>query len=281
MIDTLVTYIAFDRMQDINTFFVKNIQIVNPKRSIVYIDNVYDDFHKEVIYQTVGNSIEVRTGNWRDKNLCVINIINDLRKESGNALIIDSDNLLDPGFGDLDNAMEKLGHDFYTILEHARNSMALEPSRIRELEVIDLPEGKVQVESYKIAGIFHAIFYLGPKQGIRLGRRFLESLDGTLLDDVERALKRMHVGIGNQLSDEATLGLIFYYSGLKSTPWVEFTTHMQHSAGTGSGSNYSHVLKSIAHCALARGAFSNKRPRVYWYYFRYKATEIIRTLIGG
>ena len=282
MIDTLVTYIAFNRMGDIDSYFLKNVENVRPRRSIVYIDNAYDEFHKKVIIQVLGDSVEVRTGNWRDKNLCIINIVKDMRKDSSRTLIIDSDNLLDPGFNDLDEMMEKKGHDFYTILEHERKSMmALDSGRISYLESITLGDGrKIEVRKYRIAGTFRGIFYLGPKQAMRLGSRFLASLDGELIDLVENSVRGLHTGIGNQLSDEATLGLICYYSGVKVTPWVEFTQHIQHGAGTGSGENFSPVLKSIAHCDLARGVFSRKRPRVYWYYFRYKVTEILRALLG-
>lgn len=282
MIDTLVTYIAFHRLPDIDAYFLKNVEIVKPKRSIVYIDNVYDEFHNEIIRQVLASSVEVRTGNWRDKNLCVINILKDMRKDNSSVLIIDSDNLIDPGFNELDDAMEKNGHDFYTMLEHERKSMALDSKRITDLGIIALRDGrKIQVRNYKIAGTLRAIFYIGPKQGMRFGSRFLASLDGRLIDQVDNSVRKLHAGIGNQLSDESTLGLICYYSGVKTTPWVEFTRHVQHGAGTGSGENFSSVLKSIAHCDLARGVFSSKRPRVYWYYFRYKVTELARALIGN
>lgn len=267
-------------MQDVELYFSKNIENVKPAKSYVYVDEVFSDFQNKILNDIDLKDVEFRSGNWRDKNRCIIQIISDLKKHNGNCLIIDSDSLLDGDFSQLDSKMESIGFPYYTILEHDRKTMALDPKRVRNISNFELNDKPVSVSSFKIAGISHAIFYLGPKQAIRIGESMLEKLDSNLITDIDSSLAAMHRGIANQLSDETTLGILFYYSGIKETPWVEYCRHMQHSAGTDSGRNFSRVLKSIVNYKLARKLFSTKRPRIYWYYFRYKLTGIIWSILG-
>jgi hypothetical protein len=281
LIDTLVTYIPFDRMNDIRRYFIKNADNVKPSVSVVYVDDVHEDSQLNLIKESIPENVEIRTGNWRDKNLCIVNIVKDLKQAGRTALIVDSDNLLDEGFRELDSIMETQRMPFYTVLEHGRKSMALDPKRTRIVGYANMSDGRsVMIRSYRIAGFRRPIFYLGPKQAIRLGHDFLESLNEAVLDRVENSLKRLHKGIGNQLSDEATLGIACYYSGTKETPWVEFCTHLQHQSGTDSAHNYSRILKCMANYELARGMFDRKYPRVYWYYARYKLTQLVWSILG-
>jgi hypothetical protein len=276
MIDTIVTHVPFHRLGDIQDYFSKNSQEAGAKRSIAYVDDVFSEKQEEMIKQQLGPWVEIRSGKWRDKNLTIIQILKDLKSERVDSLFIDSDNLLDPGFQELDN---KIDQDFYTIFEHGRKSMdTVDPKRVKHLKSITVDERNVDVSSYRIVGgIWTGIFYLGPKQGIRLGERTLSALDSSLIDKLEMAIRSLPYGIGNQLSDEATLGILFYYSGIRETPWIEFSTHLQ--ADLSGRGRYSRVLKSLANSKLARGVFSKSRPRVYWYYFRYKLTEILYSII--
>jgi hypothetical protein len=267
-------------MQDVELYFLKNISNVKPNKSYIYLDEIFSEFQTSILKKIVLADVEFRTGNWRDKNMCIVQIVSDMKDENRDLLIIDSDTLLDEGFAELDEKLQANGYDYYTILEHSRKTMYIDPRRVRKVSKIDLPGRSLDVNSYKIAGFSHGIFYLGPKQGIRIGKLTLSKLDSGLIEKLSAALSSMHRGIGNQLSDETTLGILFYYSGIKETPWVEYSTHMQHSAGTDSGQNYSRILKSIVNYKLARGLFSSKRPRIYWYYLRYKLTGIFWSIFG-
>ncbi|ADY01917.1 hypothetical protein VMUT_1715 [Vulcanisaeta moutnovskia 768-28] len=67
---TLITYLPFYRIYEINEYFVRNIEIVRPKNAIVYVDNVSHDKQKEIISKSkiVTSGIEIRVGNWRNRN---------------------------------------------------------------------------------------------------------------------------------------------------------------------------------------------------------------------
>jgi hypothetical protein len=275
LIETIVTHIPFHRMSDVQDYFTKNAMESGAKRSVVYVDDVFSPRQEDILRQQLGKSLEIRPGKWRDKNLTMIQILTDLKRENANALIIDSDNVLDSGFQELD---EKIGEDFYTVFEHGRRSMdTLDPARVTSLRSIIVQERKVEVSSYKIVGgIWKGIFYFGPKQAIRIGSQTFQRLNPELLASLEKSVRALPYGIGNQLADEATLGILFYYSGIRETPWIEFSTHVQ--ADPSGRGRYSKVLKSLANSELARGMFSGARPRIYWYYLRYKLTEILYSL---
>jgi hypothetical protein len=63
----LVTYLPFYRLHEVLQYFVKNIEILQPKRSIVYVDNVYNERQNEIIKRIVPQDIEVVQGNWRNR----------------------------------------------------------------------------------------------------------------------------------------------------------------------------------------------------------------------
>jgi hypothetical protein len=275
MIDTIVTHIPFHRFGDVQNYFVKNADETRASRKIVYVDDVFTNKQVEFLKNEIGSLVEVRPGKWRDKNLTILQIFKDLKTENSNALFIDSDNVLDPGFRELDS---NIGEDFYTVFEHGKKSMdTLDRKRVKPLRQVTAGGKRVEVSTYNVVGgIWKGIFYLGPKQAIRIGKKTLAIIDSALLKELQGSVEKLPYGIGNQLSDEATLGILFYYSGIKQTPWVEFTTHVQ--ADLSGRGRYSKVLKSLANAQLARGMFSSKRPRVYWYYTRYKLTEIVSSI---
>jgi len=45
----LVTYLPFYRLHEVLQYFVKNIEILQPKHNIVYVDNVYNERQNEII----------------------------------------------------------------------------------------------------------------------------------------------------------------------------------------------------------------------------------------
>lgn len=92
---TLVTYLPFYRIHEINEYFMRNVEILKPRDAIVYIDNVYREKQKEIISKVVPNEIEVRVGNWRNRNNTWLSMLRDFQNLGGEVMVVDSDNVVE------------------------------------------------------------------------------------------------------------------------------------------------------------------------------------------
>jgi hypothetical protein len=45
----LATYLPFYRLHEVTQYFMKNVEILQPKHVIVYVDNVYNEGQNEII----------------------------------------------------------------------------------------------------------------------------------------------------------------------------------------------------------------------------------------
>lgn len=278
MIKTLITYMPFYRIHEIEEYFIRNINIIKPKNAIVYIDNIFTEKQKKMLAKVVPDGIEIITGNWRDRNSCVLTIIKDAVEHGDDALIVDSDNEIWPGLQDLDGELvDKYG--FYTILDEEAFRSESEWRRFSRrtvrLGVVVLGEREIEVYGYKIAGRGKGIYFIGPKQGIRLSPWLLKHVDADFLDKLTKALEGVEPHVRNYISDETTLGMLLYYSGVRTTPFIIWSNHRHHGSTPHKEWPLLKLLVATAHARLGRELIKIRRDyRAIWYFLRYKSSQI-------
>lgn len=279
MIDTLITYVPFYRVHEIIKYFSENVANLKPNRSIVYVDNVFEDSQKKLLEQ-IFPSVQLRTGNWRDRNLCFIQILKDMKSESSNALVVDSDNILEQGFQELDDELVKAGYPYYTVLDHECPITKKYLSRSVKLSELEANGVRHSVYGYRVTGAWTGVFFLGPKQAVKLSKELLEKLDPRVVADVEASLSKIEAGVRIYVSDETTVGIIYYYSGVSTVPWVLFSHHLRHDSARTIDSRTRRMLIATAFAQLGRGMLKRRYRRVYWFYARYKLAQIGHTLLA-
>lgn len=272
--DTLVTYLPFYRLHEVLDYFIVNVKSLNVKHAVVYVDNVFKDKQFEILRRVIPEEVEVRYGNWRDRNLTFMRIIRDAREEGWDALVVDSDNIIEEDLAKVDG--ELVGrYGYYTVLDHETRGRAIFLSRSIKLGTVKAGDREVEVYGYRIAGFWKGVFFIGPKQAVRLSRRLLESINMGLLGKIEESLRSMEAGIRLYVSDETTLGMLMYYSGVRIMPWVTMSHHMHHGSTSVNDMRTLKLLVATAHSQLAKGLVSRGvGGRVLWYLIRYKVSQL-------
>jgi len=79
MVNTLVTYLPFSRFFEVEKHFVKNVELLKPKRSYVYVDDVFTSEQEELLKRFL-SGLELRCGYWRNRSSCFMKILMDLKK---------------------------------------------------------------------------------------------------------------------------------------------------------------------------------------------------------
>jgi len=116
-VDTLITYLPFYRVHEVVDYFMVNARLLGVRRRLVYVDNVFKDRQLELLRRIIPEEVEVRYGNWRDRNLTFMRIVRDAREEGLDALVVDSDNLLEPELASADGELVSR-YGYYTVLDH-------------------------------------------------------------------------------------------------------------------------------------------------------------------
>jgi len=113
----LATYLPFYRLHEVTQYFMKNVEILQPKHVIVYVDNVYNEGQNEIIEKIVPQDIEVVQGNWRNRGDTWFKILRDLHNFDEEILVIDSDNIADPKLREINHVLLK-DYKVYTIADY-------------------------------------------------------------------------------------------------------------------------------------------------------------------
>ena len=267
----LITYLPFYRIHELLLYFLLNMDLLKVERGIAYIDNVFHPMQHRILSQLLAETgIEIRAGNWRDRNSTFLQIIRDAKSEDLDALVIDSDNMIDKELMKID---AELVHKymFYTVLDRETWDRKNDRQRFlsRSVKLQDNPE----VFGYRVMGKWRGVFFLGPKQGVRLSRALLESINYGVLNKLSDALNNIDAGIRRFISDETTLGMLYYYSGFRITPFIVASSHKHH----GSDPSYHPLLVATAHAELG-SRLLDMGWRMKWYYARYKLSRTIHAL---
>jgi hypothetical protein len=168
---------------------VKNIEILQPKRSIVYVDNVYNERQNEIIEKIVPQDIEVVQGNWRNRGDTWFKILRDLHNFNEEMLVIDSDNIADPKLREINHVLLK-DYKVYTIAHYGVVGSLLNNflRRSRYVGEISVDGRKKSLYAYRIKPktlkefLFRGgpPFFIGPKQVVsyqnHLTKRLLKKL---------------------------------------------------------------------------------------------------------
>ncbi|ABW00867.1 hypothetical protein [Caldivirga maquilingensis] len=278
--DTLITYLPFYRIHEVIDYFMVNAKLLNVKHRIVYVDNVFKDRQVELLRRILPEDVEVRYGNWRDRNLTFMRIIRDAKEEGLDALVVDSDNLLEDELAEADHELISK-FNYYTVLDHETKGRAIFLSRSIKLGDINVNGRSIEVYGYRIPGFWKAIFFIGPKQAVRLSKPLLDSVNLSTLGKIEESLRDMEPGIRLYVSDETTLGLLLYYSGVRVMPWVTMSHHMHHGSTTVNDMRTLKLLVATAHAQLGRGLVARGMGgRVLWYLSRYKISQLLNFIVS-
>ncbi|MGC8570859.1 hypothetical protein [Caldivirga sp.] len=278
--EALITYLPFYRVHEVLDYFLSNVKLMSVRRSIVYVDNVFKDRQLELLRRIIPEEVEIRYGNWRDRNLTFMRILRDAREEGLDALVVDSDNLLEEELVNVDGELiSRFG--YYTVLDHETKGRALFLSRSIRLGEVNVNGRSIEVYGYRIPGFWKGVFFIGPKQAVRLSKPLLESINLSVLGKIEESLKNIEPGIRLYVSDETTLGLLLYYSGIRIMPWVTMSHHMHHGSTIVNDKRTLKLLVATAHAQLGRGLVARGMGgRVLWYLSRYKISQLLNFLVS-
>jgi len=261
----LVTQLPFYRIYEIDLYFLKNVEILKPEESVIFVDNVYHERQKEILKHILPDNVSVRCGNWRNRHEAWLDILSEFN--SGDLVAVDSDNVVSPHF----KKVLGLGEPVMGIMdegawddERSRNEF-LRRSR-KAYEVDGIPVYKFPVIN-KGRGAF---FFFGPKQAA-VFRKFP---DIEILEKLRRALKNVNSWLMNIITDETTLAVICYLMGIKETAWT-IASHHYHHGSMKRDVKRDRFLIATAHAQLAKGLareFGQKEFKMY--YWRYRLSQV-------
>ncbi|MGC8974512.1 MAG: hypothetical protein ACP5KY_10005, partial [Thermoproteus sp.] len=89
----LATYLPFYRLHEIELYFLRNVEALRPKAAVVYLDNVYREEQRKIVERIAPPGVEIKTGNWRNRNDTWLYMLRDFETYTGDWLDVDSDNV--------------------------------------------------------------------------------------------------------------------------------------------------------------------------------------------
>jgi hypothetical protein len=139
-------------MHEIETYFRKNIDNLKTENNIVYVDNVFNPAQLEILKNNY-DYVEIRGGNWNDRNLCFLQIIEDSINNPEDILVVDSDNVLNPNFQEIDETLTNKGYAFYNVADLSWERGKID-KRSKKIDSIIVNNHRIDVYTYKIYGIW-------------------------------------------------------------------------------------------------------------------------------
>ncbi len=282
---TLVTYLPLYRIHEVYEYFMKNIEILRPRNAVVYIDNVYHEKQKEIISKVMPSNIEIKVGNWRNRNNTWLTMLRDFHNFNGEVMVVDSDNVVEPILTDIHDVLSAQSLIYAILDEEAwRRNPRHFLARSRKIGDIKLSNGAKPVYAYKvydgsIRGMFRggSVFFIGPKQVVT----FMKLPDIELIAKVERALNEVDPWLRNFISDETLLGIIAHLMGIKEVPWSIASHHHHHGSTLGKATE---LLVAAAHYQFAKGLvreFKRKEFNKYMVKYFLSALINVKDVFGG
>lgn len=229
--ETLATYLPFYRLHEVVDYFVLNVEMVRPKRAIVYIDNVYTQRQLKVVETLLPRGIEYRVGNWRSRGGSWLAILRDHYEFGGDLLVVDSDNVLAESFMNVHRCLSK--YFIYSILDLPSGDMSNSAFVKRSRKTHEGCEHYLYpVYARGLSALFRRgpVFFIGPKQAVYLR----SPVDRRVLERVDRAFERVPPVLRQYISDETVLGVVAYFCGVEEVPWTFASLHYAHGSTPGS-----------------------------------------------
>jgi hypothetical protein len=140
---------------------------------------------------------------------------------------------------------------------------------------------KIEVYGFRAFNLWKTVFFIGPKQAVRLSKDLLESLNYSMFENIEESLKNIDAGIRFFLTDETVLGMLLFYSNIRTTPWVIMSYHIHHGSTETKGiSRTSKLMVAMVHTQLGKELLKRKLSKeMLWYYTRYKIAQLYNFLV--
>jgi len=193
------------------THFMRNIEVLKPRSAIVYVDNVFHEKQREILLKIIPESIEIKFGNWRNRNNTWIAMLRDFHTLGDEVMVVDGDNSVTEDLPRIHSELR--GYPIYTILDEEawRRNPQHFPVRSRKIGELNINGSTKPLYAYKvyddsISVLFRggSIFFIGPKQVVVL----MKLPEPEILDKVERALDSVDVWLRGFITDEVLLGVI-------------------------------------------------------------------------
>ncbi|WP_069808298.1 hypothetical protein [Vulcanisaeta thermophila] len=271
----LVTYLPFYRVHEVAEYFMRNVEVVKPRAAVVYVDNVYREGQREILAKVLPSDVEVRVGNWRNRNNTWLTMLRDFHAFNDDIMVVDSDNIVEPVLVEVHGQLRSRG--LYTILDREAwdrgpRHFLIRSRRVGDLKLSNtaLPLYEYRVYDDSLGGMFRggSVFFIGPKQVVSFSR--LPDIE--LLSRVERALGRVDPWLRNYISDETLLGIIAHLMGFEWVPWTIASHHHHHGSTPGKATK---LLVAAAHYQLGRGLV---REFGGWGFRRYTLKYLLSSL---
>ena len=257
---TLATYLPFYRIHEITEYFLRNVEVLRPSQAIVYIDNVFHDKQREVISKVMPDGVEIKFGNWRNRNNTWLAMLRDFLNVNDVVIVVDSDVILTKSFSE----------DFKKFLSLGK-MIGVEDIKIglksRDIVINGIPYTRI---AYYKRG--HLPIFFGPKQAVIINHK----IDVDAITMLERALNEVPVSIRNCIADEVILGLYALLIGQKLTPWFNGAINEERVRSDSCNKH----LKAYAHYKLFN-ALSKSRIKIEGLRLLYiKSRYLLSTLIN-
>ncbi len=259
----LVTYLPFYRIHEVMEYFDRNVELLRPERSLVYLDNVFHKKQEEIARGLIRH--ELVFGNWGNRGDTWFAMLKDLSGERDRVVFVDSDNVLEP-FA----AMAELDDAVYTVLDRQSWERGAPNTMKRSAEDGTIRAGGSEVRAFRYriydGSLFRSgpTFFIGPKQAVVFNR----VPERGLVERVERAFSRVDPGLRRFVGDETVLGVLAYLSGIREVRWFVGSNHFQHgSANPGK----LRAFVALAHSQFGAGLYREFRMnefRRYWLKYR-------------
>jgi len=259
---------------------MRNVEVMKPRAAIVYVDNVYHEKQREILARVLSGNVEVRFGNWRNRNNTWLSMLRDFHTLGDEVMVVDSDNRVTEDLPRIHGELR--GHPIYTILDEGSWRRYLQRFLIRSRKIGELsidgntkPLYAYKVYDSSIGGLFRGsrgpTFFIGPKQVVALTKL----PEPEILNKVERALDNVDVWLRGFISDETLLGVIAHLMGIREVPWTIASHHLHHGSTPGGATK---LLVAAAHYQFAKGLVREfGRPEFRKYQFRY-ALSMVRNV---
>ncbi|MEM1644791.1 MAG: hypothetical protein QXL96_02785 [Ignisphaera sp.] len=270
----LITYVPFYRLHEIEDYFIKNIEIIKPEYSMVYIDNIYSEKQINIVKKVINRDIEIVFGNWRSRGGTWLKILNDMHNYGKDIVVIDSDNVLDARYPKIHGILKK--YDIYTLLDYegSQHNITGWLRRSKYVGDININGEKYPIYMYRIKprNTLELLlgkgspFFIGPKQLVYISK----PLDLEVLEKVEKAFNNIEYSIRNNISDEAVLGVVLYLCNYEEIPWTIATHHYRHKDHVTGYMKTSKIITAIAHIQFSNGLIKEfKRNEFRLYKLKY------------
>ncbi|MGC9171211.1 MAG: hypothetical protein ACP5HD_10825 [Thermoproteus sp.] len=266
----LATYLPFYRLHEVELYFLKNVEALRPKAAVVYLDNVYREEQRKIVERIAPPGVEIKTGNWRNRNDTWLYMLRDFETYTGDWLVVDSDNVVEPHLAEAHGELRGRS-PIYTVLDEEAWSRSP-----RNFLARSRPAGTAAgrpVYSYKVydgswRGLLRggSLYFIGPKQVVAFSKLF----DREVVERVGRALSRVDVWLRNFISDETLLGVLAHLSGIEEVPWIVASHHYHHGSAPGRATKI--------YVAAAHYQFAKALGREFGGFLRYRTKYMLSAL---